>query len=53
MGADDHTMAVARVGMSHTHAESLLEVLKQTINTTKKQQKMLDKNSKPSKDGLK
>ncbi|MBP9821130.1 helix-turn-helix transcriptional regulator [Candidatus Saccharibacteria bacterium] len=53
LGADDHTMAVARVGMSHTHAESLLEVLKQTINTTKKQQKMLDKNSKPSKDGLK
>ena len=44
LGADDHSMAVARVGMSHVHAESLLEVLKQTINATKKQQSLLDNN---------
>lgn len=53
LGADDHSMAVARVGMSHVHAESLLEVLKQTINATKKQQKMLDKNNNSSKDQIK
>lgn len=42
LGADDHTMAVSRVGMSHAHAESLLEVLQQTLEATKKQQKLLD-----------
>lgn len=49
LGADDHNMAVARVGMSHVHAESLLEVLQQTINESKKQQKLLDKNDKNQK----
>ena len=42
LGADDHTMAVSRVGMSHAHAESLLDVLKQTLEATKKQQNLLD-----------
>lgn len=49
LGSDDHSMAVARVGMSHSHAESLLEVLKQTINATKKQQSLLDNNDNISK----
>jgi hypothetical protein len=47
LGSDDHTIAVSRVGMSHTHAESLLEVLKQTLKETKKQQQMLDSVDKP------
>ena len=42
-------MAVARVGMSHVHAESLLEVLQQTINESKKQQKLDYKNDKNQK----
>ncbi|MCU0667280.1 MAG: DUF3467 domain-containing protein [Patescibacteria group bacterium] len=51
LGAEDHTVAVSRIGMSLTHAESLLEVLTQTINESKKQQKMLDSsdNKKESK----
>lgn len=42
LGSDDNTMAVSRVGMSHAHAESLLQVLKETLEATKKQQKLLD-----------
>jgi hypothetical protein len=42
LGSDDNTMAVSRVGMSHAHAESLLQVLKETLDATKKQQKLLD-----------
>lgn len=42
LGSDDHTIAVSRVGMSHAHAESLLQVLQQTLEATKKQQKMLE-----------
>lgn len=44
LGSDDHTIAVSRIGMSHAHAESLLEVLKQTLDETKKQQ-LLDSQS--------
>ena len=49
LGSDDHTMAVARVGMSHAHAQSLLEVLQQTLNATNKQQKLLDTNDSSNK----
>ena len=42
LGVDDHTMAVSRIGMSHEHAKSLLEVLQQTLDATKSQQKLLD-----------
>ena len=46
LGSDDHTVAVSRVGMSHAHAESLLEVLQKTLQETKKQQQMLDPTEK-------
>lgn len=42
LGSDDNSLAVSRVGMSHEHAQSLLQVLQDTINATKKQQKLLD-----------
>jgi transcriptional regulator with XRE-family HTH domain len=48
LGADDHTMAVSRVGMSHEHAKSLLKVLKQTLDESSKRQKF-DKSDKKSK----
>lgn len=34
LGNDDHTMAVSRVGMSHEHAKSMLEVLTQALQKT-------------------
>lgn len=42
LGSDDNSLAVSRVGMSHEHAQSLLQVLQDTIQATKKQQKLLD-----------
>lgn len=43
LGAEDHTMAVSRVGMSHEHAKTLLKVLQQTLKQTKNTQTKQDK----------
>jgi DNA-binding XRE family transcriptional regulator len=49
LGADDHTMAVSRVGMSHEHAKTLLKVLKQTLKATDPQKTSAkSKNAKES-----
>jgi len=37
LGAKNQTMSVSRIGMSHEHAQSLLEVLQKTIKLAKKQ----------------
>jgi transcriptional regulator with XRE-family HTH domain len=37
LGANNQPMAVSRIGMSHEHAKSMLEVLEETIKLTKKQ----------------
>lgn len=34
LGAENHTMAVSRIGMSHEHAKTLLKVLRQTLKAT-------------------
>lgn len=49
LGADDHTVAVSRVGMSLEHAESLLGVLQQTIKESKKSQKPTSRQPKKPK----
>jgi transcriptional regulator with XRE-family HTH domain len=37
LGAKNQPMAVSRIGMSHEHAQSLLEVLQKTLRLAKKQ----------------
>jgi hypothetical protein len=39
LGSNDQPMAVSRIGMSHEHANSLLEVLSQTIELSLKESK--------------
>lgn len=39
LGSNDQPMAVSRIGMSHEHASSLLEVLQQTIDLSLKDNK--------------
>ncbi len=46
LGANDQPMAVSRIGMSHEHAVSLLEVLQKTLDLAKKQQLLQDDNKK-------
>ena len=47
LGNSDQPMAVSRVGMSHEHAQSLLQVLKSTIDVSK-QENTDQKSSKKS-----
>lgn len=39
LGANNQPMAVSRIGMSHEHAKSMLDVLEETIKIAKKQMK--------------
>jgi len=39
LGANNQPMAVSRIGMSHEHAQSLLEVLQQTLKLSAEQEK--------------
>lgn len=43
LGANNQPMAVSRIGMSHEHAKSLLEVLQQTIKLSQEQESKLEK----------
>ncbi len=45
LGAQNQPMAVSRVGMSHEHAKSMLEVLQETINVAKKNIEDIEKQS--------
>lgn len=47
LGSGDQPMAVSRIGMSHEHAQSLLEVLQKTIDISNKE------NQKPATDDKK
>lgn len=41
LGANNQPMAVSRIGMSHEHAKSLLDVLQQTLKLSNEQEKKL------------
>lgn len=43
LGANNQPMAVSRIGMSHDHAKSLLDVLQQTLKLSNQQDKKLKK----------
>ncbi len=43
LGAQNQPMAVSRIGMSHEHAKSMLEVLQETINVAKKNIEEIEK----------
>jgi len=42
LGANNQPMAVSRIGMSHDHARSLLDVLQQTLKLSAEQDKKLE-----------
>ncbi len=45
LGSNNQPMAVSRIGMSHEHAKSLLDVLQQTLQLSAEQEKKLEKES--------
>lgn len=45
LGPNSQPMAVSRIGMSHEHAKSLLDVLQQTLKLSNEQEKKLQKDT--------
>lgn len=50
LGAQNQPMAVSRIGMSHEHAKSMLEVLEETIKVAKKNMQELESTDKSAAD---
>ncbi len=48
LGANNQPMAVSRIGMSHEHAKSMLNVLEETIKIAKKNIEQIENSDKPN-----